>query len=67
MLDLETVYKALYDVAEVRPGERVFVEGAAGGTGLYAIACAVLRGARVTGLVSTEARRGSSPSAAPPP
>src|SRR5213593_4597326 len=54
MLDLETVYKALYDVAGVRPDERVFVEGAAGGTGLYAVACAVLRGARVTGLVSTE-------------
>jgi acrylyl-CoA reductase (NADPH)/3-hydroxypropionyl-CoA dehydratase/3-hydroxypropionyl-CoA synthetase len=54
MLDLETVYKALYDVAGVQPGERVFVEGAAGGTGIYAVACAVLRGARVTGLVSTE-------------
>jgi acrylyl-CoA reductase (NADPH)/3-hydroxypropionyl-CoA dehydratase/3-hydroxypropionyl-CoA synthetase len=56
MLDLETVYKALYDVAGLQPGERVFVEGAAGGTGLYAVACAVLRGARVTGLVSTEAK-----------
>src|SRR5437867_12973042 len=55
MLDLETVYKALYDVAGVRPDERVFVEGAAGGTGLYAVACAGLRGARVTGLVSPEA------------
>jgi len=54
MLDLETVYKALYDVARVAPGERVFVEGAAGGTGQYALACAALRGARVTGLVSTE-------------
>ena len=54
MLDLETVYKALYAVAGVQPGERVFVEGAAGGTGLYAVACAALRGARVTGLVSTE-------------
>jgi enoyl-CoA hydratase/carnithine racemase/NADPH:quinone reductase-like Zn-dependent oxidoreductase len=54
MLDLETVYKALYDVAGVQPGERVFVEGAAGGTGLYAVSCAVLRGALVTGLVSTE-------------
>jgi acrylyl-CoA reductase (NADPH)/3-hydroxypropionyl-CoA dehydratase/3-hydroxypropionyl-CoA synthetase len=54
MLDLETVYKALYDVARVQPGERVFVEGAAGGTGTYAVACAALRGARVTGLVSTE-------------
>ncbi len=32
----------------------MFVEGAAGGTGLYAVACASLRGARVTGLVSTE-------------
>ena len=42
MLDLETVYKALYAVARVQPGERVFVEGAAGGTGLYAVACAVL-------------------------
>jgi acrylyl-CoA reductase (NADPH)/3-hydroxypropionyl-CoA dehydratase/3-hydroxypropionyl-CoA synthetase len=54
MLDLETVYKALYDVAQVQYDERVFVEGAAGGTGLYAVACAALRGARVTGLVSTE-------------
>ncbi|HTK92251.1 MAG TPA: enoyl-CoA hydratase-related protein [Verrucomicrobiae bacterium] len=54
MLDLETVYKALYDVARVQPGERVFVEGAAGGTGIYAVAVAALRGARVTGLVSTD-------------
>jgi acrylyl-CoA reductase (NADPH)/3-hydroxypropionyl-CoA dehydratase/3-hydroxypropionyl-CoA synthetase len=54
MLDLETVAKALFDVARVGVGERVFVEGAAGGTGLYAVACAVLRGATVTGLVSTE-------------
>ena len=56
MLDLETVYKALFDVARLRVGERVFVEGAAGGTGLYAVACAVLGGSRVTGLVSTEAK-----------
>jgi enoyl-CoA hydratase/carnithine racemase/NADPH:quinone reductase-like Zn-dependent oxidoreductase len=56
MLDLETVYKALYDVAQVQYDERVFVEGAAGGTGLYAVACAALRGARVTGLVSTDAK-----------
>jgi acrylyl-CoA reductase (NADPH)/3-hydroxypropionyl-CoA dehydratase/3-hydroxypropionyl-CoA synthetase len=56
MLDLETVYKALYDVARVRHGERVFVEGAAGGTGLYAVACAGLRGAVVSGLVSTQAK-----------
>jgi acrylyl-CoA reductase (NADPH)/3-hydroxypropionyl-CoA dehydratase/3-hydroxypropionyl-CoA synthetase len=54
MLDLETVLKALYDVAGVAPGERVFVEGAAGGTGIYAVACAALRGASVIGLVSTE-------------
>lgn len=54
MLDLETVFKALYDVASVEPGEHVLVEGAAGGTGTYAVACAALRGARVTGLVSTE-------------
>src|SRR5207237_8203190 len=51
--DLETGYKALYDVAGVRHRERVFVEGAAGGTGLYAVACATLRGALVTGLVSS--------------
>ncbi|MCI0546589.1 MAG: enoyl-CoA hydratase-related protein [Candidatus Rokubacteria bacterium] len=56
MLDLETVYKALYDVARLQPGERVFVEGAAGGTGLHAVACGALRGAQVTGLVSTEAK-----------
>ncbi len=58
MLDLETVYKALYDVARVQADERVFVEGAAGGTGIYAVACAALRGARVTGLVSTEDKGG---------
>jgi enoyl-CoA hydratase/carnithine racemase/NADPH:quinone reductase-like Zn-dependent oxidoreductase len=56
MLDLETVAKALFDVAIVGPGDRVFVEGAAGGTGLYAVACAALRGAEVIGLVSTEAK-----------
>src|SRR5436309_11586101 len=56
MLDLETVYKALYDVAGLRSDERVFVEGAAGGTGIYAVTCAVARGACVTGLVSTEAK-----------
>jgi enoyl-CoA hydratase/carnithine racemase/NADPH:quinone reductase-like Zn-dependent oxidoreductase len=56
MLDLETVYKALFDVAHVRATDRIFVEGAAGGTGLYAVTCAVLRGATVTGLVSTEAK-----------
>src|SRR6266849_6304719 len=49
-----TLHEALYDVARVEPGERVFVEGAAGGTGTYAVACAALRGALVTGLVSTE-------------
>jgi enoyl-CoA hydratase/carnithine racemase/NADPH:quinone reductase-like Zn-dependent oxidoreductase len=54
MLDLETVYKAVFDVARVEEGERVFIEGAAGGTGLYAVACAALRGGQVTGLVSTE-------------
>jgi acrylyl-CoA reductase (NADPH)/3-hydroxypropionyl-CoA dehydratase/3-hydroxypropionyl-CoA synthetase len=43
MLDLETVYKALYDVARVDYDERVFIEGAAGGTGLYAVACAAAR------------------------
>jgi enoyl-CoA hydratase/carnithine racemase/NADPH:quinone reductase-like Zn-dependent oxidoreductase len=56
MLDLETVYKALYDVACLRSDEHVFVEGAAGGTGMYALTCAVARGACVTGLVSTEAK-----------
>jgi enoyl-CoA hydratase/carnithine racemase/NADPH:quinone reductase-like Zn-dependent oxidoreductase len=56
MLDLETVAKALFDVARLGVDERVFVEGAAGGTGLYAVACAVLRGGHVTGLVSTEAK-----------
>jgi acrylyl-CoA reductase (NADPH)/3-hydroxypropionyl-CoA dehydratase/3-hydroxypropionyl-CoA synthetase len=54
MLDLETVHKALYDVARVSTRERVLVEGAAGGTGLYAVACATLRGAHVVALVSTE-------------
>ena len=38
-----------------RPARRARVRGgAAGGTGIYAVLCAALRGARVTGLVSTE-------------
>ena len=47
MLDLETVVQgALRRGARAACDERVFVEGAAGGTGLYAVACAALRGAR---------------------
>ena len=40
-----------HDALEAYRGR--FVEGAAGGTGIYAVACGVLRGASVTGLVST--------------
>ena len=46
--------QALRDVARLRPGERVLVNGAGGGAGTFAVALANLLGASVTGVDSAE-------------
>ncbi|MBI1869808.1 MAG: SDR family NAD(P)-dependent oxidoreductase [Chlamydiae bacterium] len=55
-LDLGTVYKAIVDRAGVTGGDRVYGEGAAGGTGHLAVGVADMQGAVVTGLVSSADR-----------
>jgi acrylyl-CoA reductase (NADPH) / 3-hydroxypropionyl-CoA dehydratase / 3-hydroxypropionyl-CoA synthetase len=55
-LNLGTVSRALFTTLKVRPGQRLFVEGAATGTGLDALRSAVGAGLAVTGLVSSATR-----------
>ncbi len=47
-----TALRALREVAEVQPGERVLVHGASGGVGTFAIQVAKVLGAHVTALCS---------------
>ena len=49
-----TAYHALRSIAEVQPGERVVVLGAAGGVGLAAVELAVELGASVIAAASTD-------------
>ncbi len=51
-----TVYRALFTTLAVRAGRRLFVEGAATGTGAWALRLAGAARVKVTGLVSSEAR-----------
>ena len=45
--------KALRDMAQVQPGQKVLVIGASGGVGSYAVQIATALGAEVTGVAST--------------
>ena len=51
-----TAIHALQDRAALRPGERLLVLGAAGGTGLAAVALGAAMGARVTAAAGSEAK-----------
>jgi NADPH:quinone reductase-like Zn-dependent oxidoreductase len=48
-----TALQALRDVAAVKPGQTVLINGAAGGVGTFAVQIARWLGARVTGVCST--------------
>lgn len=48
-----TAWNAVIDVVNVRPGQKVLVQGAAGGVGLYAVQLARWKGAQVFGTASS--------------
>jgi len=56
MLAAGTAYRALFTALDVRPGGRLLVEGALGGTGAWAVELALARRMRVTGMVSSPRR-----------
>ena len=49
----QTVLRAIRDAGQVRAGQRVLVNGAAGGVGSFAVQIAAALGAEVTGVCST--------------
>lgn len=56
ILNLGTIFRALYTTLQIVPGKTIFVEGAATGTGLEAVKAASRNGLKVTGLVSSPER-----------
>jgi NADPH:quinone reductase-like Zn-dependent oxidoreductase len=47
-----TAWQAVIETAQVQPGQRVLVHGAAGGVGVYAVQLAIWKGAHVVGTAS---------------
>lgn len=47
-----TAWRALFDAADLQPGQRVLVHGAAGGVGLFAVQLARWKGAEAIGTAS---------------
>jgi len=58
-LNLGTVVRALFTRLRIEAGKRIFVEGAATGTGLDALKSSVSAGLKATGLVSSDWRAAS--------
>ncbi len=56
ILNMGTVYRALFTTLKVQPNRRIFIEGAATGTGLDAVKSAARNGLYVTGMVSSTER-----------
>ena len=46
--------QGIHDKGQVQPGQKVLINGAGGGSGMYAVQLARLRGAEVTGVDNTE-------------
>ncbi|MEM8529401.1 MAG: AMP-binding protein [Chloroflexota bacterium] len=56
ILNLGTIYRALFTILQIQPGRTIFIEGAATGTGLDAVHSSTRNGLRAMGMVSSPAR-----------
>lgn len=48
-----TAYNALYEIAKIKAGDNILINGASGGVGILAVQIAKLAGAKVTAVCST--------------